>query len=117
MSFPVAEENLDVGARDGINAALFWPGAGVAPVTELVLRRLLPMAHRGLASLGVDSAVSDRLLQVIERRCTEHVNGAEWQVSTVAELERRMDRRAALTEMLGRYMENMHSNEPVHLWA
>ena len=30
--------------------ALFWPGLGEVPATELVLRRLLPMAHEGLAA-------------------------------------------------------------------
>jgi hypothetical protein len=116
MSFSVAEENLDVGARDGIHAALYWPGLGVAPVTEIVLRKLLPMAYEGLDKWGVDRAVTDRLLGIIESRCKQSVNGAEWQVDTVARLERSMDRRAALAEMLGRYMANMHTNEPVHTW-
>src|SRR5215203_1387187 len=56
MSFSTAEENFHAGARDGIEANVFWPGVGEVPVTELVLRRLLPMAHEGLASWGVAQA-------------------------------------------------------------
>ena len=39
---------LRVGRHAGIDASVFWPGIGDVPVTELVLRRLLPLAHEGL---------------------------------------------------------------------
>ena len=52
MSFAAAEENFHAGARHGIEARTFWPGLGEVPTTELVLRRLLPMAADGLAALG-----------------------------------------------------------------
>ena len=41
MSFSAAEENLHNGARHGLDATLYWPGAGEVPAVELVLRRLL----------------------------------------------------------------------------
>ena len=47
MSFAAAEENFYEGARRGIDAQLYWPGLGEVPATELVLRRLLPLAHEG----------------------------------------------------------------------
>jgi gamma-glutamyl:cysteine ligase YbdK (ATP-grasp superfamily) len=120
MSFTAAEDNFGAGARAGIDAQLYWPGLGEAPATELVLRRLLPLAQRGLDELGVDSAVSDRLLSIIEARCIAHTNGAEWQARTFQEIDARkrpLDRRDALREMLRRYIEHMHSNEPVHTWT
>ena len=118
MSFAAAEENFNEGARKGIHAQLYWPGAGTVPVTELTLRRLLPIAHEGLAKWGVDSAVSDRLLGIIEQRCITHRNGAEWQVATFHRIEeaKQADRIDALREMLRRYVEHMHTNEPVHGW-
>ena len=48
MSFSAAAENLVEGARRGIDARIYWPGLGEVPVTELVLRRLLPLAFDGL---------------------------------------------------------------------
>ena len=119
MSFTAAEDNFNTGAKDGINAQLYWPGLGEVPVTELVLRRLLPMAREGLADWGVEASVADRLLGVIEGRCIAHSNGAEWQARTFHKIDdeqRPLDRRDALREMLRRYIENMHSNEPVHTW-
>ena len=117
MSFAAAEDNFYNGARNGINARIFWPGLGEVPATELVLRRLLPMAYEGLAAWGVDTSVADHLLGIIEQRCITGLNGAEWQARTVHALEARgLDREAALHQMLGRYIEGMHANTPVHTW-
>jgi hypothetical protein len=118
MSFSAAEENLHAAARAGIDARVYWPGVGEVPATELVLRKLLPMAYDGLDRWGVDPAVRDRLLGIIEARCLTERNGAAWQVATVERLEQEhsMDRPEALREMTRRYVEHMHSNEPVHTW-
>jgi hypothetical protein len=119
MSFSAATDNFEAGARKGIDAQLYWPGLGEVPATELVLRRLLPLAHEGLSELGVDPVGRDRLLGIIERRCTTHQNGAEWQARTfhrIDEQKQPLDRRDSLREMLRRYVELMHTNEPVHTW-
>jgi hypothetical protein len=118
MAFSTAEENFSEAAVRGIDASVFWPGSGEMPVTELVLRRLLPLAHEGLAEQGVDLAVRDRLLGIIERRCTSGRNGATWQVDAVRRLqERGLDRDEALRRMTLGYVERMHANEPVHAWS
>ena len=117
MSFGVAEENFLSGAREGIDARLFWPRHGDLPVTELVLRHLLPLAHEGLQQWGVSDAVRERYLAVIEGRCLSVHNGASWQIETVHRLqERGLDRVEALRQMLQQYAENMHANVPVHTW-
>ena len=50
--------------------------------------------------------------------CTTQQNGAEWQARTYHRIDeqRHLDRHDALREMLRRYIEHMHSNEPVHTW-
>src|SRR4051812_34254220 len=119
MSFAVARENFNEGARRGIHAQLYWPGVGTVPATELVLRHLLPLAHEGLVASKVDGRIIDRLLGIIERRCLHHRNGAEWQVETLHRIDadrRPLDRHDGLREMLRRYVEHMHSNEPVDSW-
>ena len=59
-------------------------GLGEVPATELVLHRLLPVAHEGLERWGVSQAVRDRYLSVIEQRCLTSMNGACWQAECVA---------------------------------
>jgi hypothetical protein len=118
MSFSAAEENFHAGARDGIDARVYWPGVGEAPAVELVLRKLLPLAYEGLDRWGIDPADRDRLLGIIERRCVTQTNGAAWMSREFHRLydERELDRRDALREMTLRYREHMHSNVPVHEW-
>jgi gamma-glutamyl:cysteine ligase YbdK (ATP-grasp superfamily) len=117
MSFAAAEANFVAAARDGLDARLYWPGHGEITSDELVLRRLLPMAHEGLRRSGVAADGRERFLGVIEGRAKTGRNGSTWQVSTVQALqERGLTRPQALAEMLRLYCERMHSNEPVHTW-
>jgi hypothetical protein len=118
MSFSAAEENFHAGARDGIDARVYWPGLGEVPAAELVVRRLLPLAYEGLNRWGIDPADRDRLLEIIERRCVTLQCGASWQSTVFHRLydERRLERPDALREMTVRYREHMHANEPVHTW-
>ncbi len=115
MSFSAAEENFHVAARDGIDAEIYWPGVGRVRATELVLRRLLPLAYDGLASWGVDRSIADRYLGIIESRCLGGINGAEWFVRQMAERDD-MERYDAIRSVLSVYREGMHANAPVHTW-
>ena len=117
MSFAAAADNLVEGSRRGIEAKVYWPGIGEAPVTELVLRRLLPQAWEGLRQWGVQAKDADRMLGVIEQRCLTGRTGATWQVENVRRLERGpADRRDALRRMTQGYIERMATNQPVHAW-
>jgi gamma-glutamyl:cysteine ligase YbdK (ATP-grasp superfamily) len=118
MSFSAAAENLVEGARHGIDARVFWPGLGEVPVTELALRRLIPLAFDGLRAWGVEPADASRLLGIVEQRCLTGRNGATWQVNAVHALDRggRGDRQEALRLMTQGYIERMGSNQPVHAW-
>lgn len=119
LSFSAAADNFVAGARDGLGAAVYWPGTGTVGVTELVLRKLLPLAHQGLAAWGVEEAERTRFLGVIEERCLRMTNGAAWQVGAVDRLSevRNLDRSAALHQMVRHYGEQMRGGEPVHAWA
>ncbi|OBI25586.1 glutamate--cysteine ligase [Mycobacterium sp. E1386] len=117
MDFAAAQGNFLEAARRGIDARLHWPGLGEVAATALVLDTLLPIADEGLRRWGMDAEVRDRFLGVIEGRARSGRNGASWQVSTVRALEDGgMTRPAALAEMLRRYCDHMHANEPVHTW-
>ncbi|GLE52429.1 glutamate--cysteine ligase [Mycobacterium montefiorense] len=117
MSFAAAHSNFLVAARHGMDARLHWPDLGEVSAAELVLDTLLPIAHEGLCRWGVDAEVRDRFLGIIEGRAKTGRNGASWQVATVRALQDGgMTRPAALAEMLRRYCDHMHANEPVHTW-
>jgi hypothetical protein len=117
MSFSAASENFAAGVRRGIAAEVYWPQIGQVSVVELVVRKLLPLAADGLRLWEVDEVEIGRLLDIIERRCVRAVNGATWQTAAVVNKERDGSSRAdALRSMLAAYVDEMHSNEPVHTW-
>ncbi|MFF4659148.1 glutamate-cysteine ligase family protein [Streptomyces sp. NPDC001381] len=118
MSFQAAEDNLHAAARFGIDAPLYWPGMGEVPVPELVLRRLLPLAHRGLEQSGMDATWREPLLGVIEQRCVTARNGAVWQKEMFHHISAadHTDRHEALRRMTRQYIDYMHLNAPVHTW-
>lgn len=117
LPFAVARDNLHAGAVQGIEATLRWPGHGEIPMAELVRSVLLPKAYAGLDRYGVDPALRDRLLGIIDERCRLGRNGASWQTEAVRQAESRgRSRSEALREMLLRYTELHRTNEPVHTW-
>jgi gamma-glutamyl:cysteine ligase YbdK (ATP-grasp superfamily) len=117
LSFRAAEDNFHQAARAGIDADIYWPGAGTVAIRELTLRQLLPQAHAGLEQMGVDADVRDRLLGVIEQRCITGRNGATWLIEEFAHHARTStDRVAAMRSTTQAYEEHMHGGEPVHTW-
>ncbi|HEX2027529.1 MAG TPA: hypothetical protein VHF25_05965 [Nitriliruptorales bacterium] len=118
LSFAAATENFFAAARDGLDAQLYWPGLGVVPASELILRHLLPRAREGLDRWGIDLDDRDHFLSIIEARCTTGRTGASWQVTSVRHLLAHdgMSREDALLEMTRQYVEHMHANRPVHTW-
>jgi gamma-glutamyl:cysteine ligase YbdK (ATP-grasp superfamily) len=116
MSFSAAEENFHSAARHGIDAEVYWPQLGRVRATELVVRRLLPLAHEGLAAWGVTSDEAHRYLDVIEQRCLAGTNASDWFVRRVQE-RGDADRYDALRAVLAEYRQRMHDNEPVHTWT
>jgi gamma-glutamyl:cysteine ligase YbdK (ATP-grasp superfamily) len=116
MSFTAAEENFHAAAQVGVEAQVYWPGVGQVPASELVVRRLLPLAATGLREWGVDDEEAGRLLDIIEQRCLTGRNGASWFVDNVHARSGEGDRHTVLKHVLRDYRERMHDNQPVHTW-
>ena len=118
--FEHAHRNFYRAAQSGLDSELYWPAmggvaAGTFGARELI-PRLLPLARRGLLEAGVESSDLDPLLAVIDERTASGITGAVWQRRTLGHLERRMDRRAALAEMVERYIASAEQGLPVHRW-
>ncbi|KAA1378760.1 glutamate--cysteine ligase family protein [Aeromicrobium fastidiosum] len=117
LSFRAAEDNFHQAARAGIDADIYWPGVGTVAVRELALRQLLPLAHEGLTQLGVDDAVRERLLGVIEQRCITGRNGATWLIDEFRHHNASAGSRAdAMRTTTVEYERHMHGGAPVHEW-
>ena len=119
MSFEAAADNFYTAARQGLEAELYWPRRGAAvPVTELIIRHLLPLARAGLRRWNVDERDIDRFLDIIEQRTLTGVNGAAWQIETFRRLrdEDDLDPHEATVELTRRYQKLSATGAPVHTW-
>jgi gamma-glutamyl:cysteine ligase YbdK (ATP-grasp superfamily) len=119
MSFAAAADNFYAAARHGLGARLYWPRVGPqVPVTELLLRHLLPLAREGLARCGVDAADVDRYLGIVEARAVSGTTGAGWQIATCRALvqDHGFRRDDALRELVRLYRRHSCGGRPVHTW-
>ncbi|MEX2621603.1 MAG: hypothetical protein WD250_15410 [Egibacteraceae bacterium] len=118
MSFEAATDNFFSAARYGLGAKLYWPRVGAAvPVSELIVRHLLPVAAAGLRAWDVDESEIDRYLGIIEERVVAGQNGAAWQIATYRRLlDEDLERAEAAAQLVRRYQSLSEIGAPVHTW-
>lgn len=111
LPFPQAERNFYAAARHGLMAEVDWLGSTHGRLDQLILQQLLPLAARGLQLAGVDDPEASAGLAVIEQRVGSGMTGAAWQKAFVKRYGRDFE------ALVGRYLENQTSGEPVHRWS
>lgn len=109
--FFTTRDNFYEAAKYGLDARLRWDHKDDLPVDRLILDTFLPMAEQGLRSLAVSEADIKRYLGIIEGRCRNKQNGANWQRSFVKKNDASMD------EMLEAYLLRQEAAMPVHEWT
>ena len=76
----------------------------------------MPVAQRGLESIGIAAADIDRYLGIIEKRISKNTSGAVWQLDTLERIRKGASLQQACHEMLERYHEFSQANLPVAQW-
>jgi CBS domain-containing protein/gamma-glutamylcysteine synthetase len=117
IDFDAANESFTAAARLGLGAHLAWPGREPVSARDLLLHDLLPLAHVGLAALGVSAGDAERYLGVIEERVRSGLTGAQWSVDSWAELKGSGPRGARLAALVGSMHRQQQGGAPVHTWA
>jgi gamma-glutamyl:cysteine ligase YbdK (ATP-grasp superfamily) len=120
IPFRLAEYNFYRAARYGMDAKLVWPrpeqsGCYEQPVRDIIADSF-SMASRGLASIGIAKAESDRYLDVIRERLDTGQSGAVWQRRKLAQLKQQMPQAEALHQLLESFMGHSEANLPVARW-
>ena len=109
LSFATARDNFYNAARYGLGARVGWDG-GELGARDLLLRELLPLARRGLASYGIPEAEIGKYLGVVEARVDSTQNGAAWQKRWV------MQNGPNANQLVLAYLERQEGGDPVHAW-
>jgi len=93
--------------------AMLVPSAMIAPLVWLGVPHLLAYNLLLLSAFALSGAAMFALVRSLTGQ-----TGAAWQIATTAALTERggAGRPEALRLMTQRYIEHMHTNEPVHTW-
>ena len=103
-------DNFYAAARLGLKSSQKWINGQDINARDLILDKLLPLAHQGLTSLGISIEDSDKYLGIIHDRVKSGQNGATWQRLFTQKHGRDMN---LLTKA---YIRNQNSGKPVHRW-
>jgi CBS domain-containing protein len=116
MDFDDARTNFLTAARVGLKAALTWQDHTPVSAPRLIRETLLPLARDGLLHAGVDSAVADRYLQVVDERVASGQTGAAWMIRSLAALKDQGTLTEQLAAVTAASMRRQRDGEPVHRW-
>jgi CBS domain-containing protein len=116
IDFADARDNFLKSAKFGIDTTFTWMKDKKVPVTELILKELLPLAKEGLKSRKVKAADISKYMDIIEARATQHKTGARWALRTFTALKKEVTNDEAITVVTAAIVKNQKENKPVHTW-
>lgn len=114
MSFKDVKSNFFNAARYGTAAQFYWDGK-LLTSRELLLDHFLPMAFRGLYSMGVAPRDAERYLSIIENRVRSN-NGSRWMVKSFRKLKKEYKIPDALKIMMATMYERQEKRYTVDIW-
>lgn len=116
ISFDDARDNFSKAAQFGIDTKFTWLKDTKITAVDLVVKELIPLARKGLQSVGVNEKDINRYLGVIEDRANAHMTGARWMLRAYTKLKERTNQDEALAILTSSIVDNQEKEIPVHLW-
>lgn len=117
MSFADANDNFGKSAKFGIDSTFTWFNDEKISACDLVLKKLLPIARKGLIAYNVDKKDIDKYLGIIRDRAKTKMNGARWMLRSYTKLIEQTSHDEALTVLTAAIIKNQNKkNYPVHKW-
>ena len=114
MNFKDAKSNFFNAARYGMSTQFIWDDKFV-PSHELILDVFLPMAYRGLYSVGINPEDAEKYLTIIENR-VKGFTGSEWITASYRNLLSKMKPFEAAQTLTAQIYEKQETNFPVSSW-
>jgi CBS domain-containing protein len=114
MDFKDVKSNFFNAARYGMAAQFHWDGKLLSS-RDLLLDHFLPMAFRGLYSMGVAPRDAERYLSVIENRVRSN-NGSRWMVKSFRKLKEKYKIPDALKILMATMYKRQEKRYPVDVW-
>ena len=112
--FKDVKNNFFNAARYGIAAQFYWNGQYISSY-NLILNELLPMAYKGLYSVGVSPKDAEYYLKIIKNR-VQGFNGSEWMIRNYRTLLKNHKRFEAMQLLTAYLYEKQEKGYPVSTW-
>ncbi|MEQ9187200.1 MAG: CBS domain-containing protein [Cryomorphaceae bacterium] len=114
MEFRDAKSNFIKASRTGKESVMRWKGEQLS-VRDLVIQQLIPIARKGLQSVGISADDISRYLGIIEHRANGKT-GAQWIIENYRTLRKNMKRDDALLALTKAIHTNQRSDMAVSKW-
>ena len=114
MDFKDAKTNFFNAARYGMSAQFYWNNEYI-PSHKLILDELLPMAYRGLYSMGVSPRDAEHYLTMIENRVKSYT-GSQWMRASYRNLLTNNKPYEALHMLAAGIFKKQMKDFPVSTW-
>ncbi|WP_298237268.1 CBS domain-containing protein [uncultured Algibacter sp.] len=112
--FKDTKSNFFNAARYGMATQFYWDGKYVSS-HNLILDELLPMAYKGLYSMGVSPKDAEYYLKIIKDR-VRGLNGSEWLIRSYRHLKKSHKRYEAMQILTSKLHEKQERGYPVSTW-
>lgn len=113
--FKDVKTNFFNAARYGMAAQFYWNGKYISSF-DLITNHLLPMAYKGLYSMGISPKDVEYYLNIIENRIQSH-NGAEWLTRNYRYLKTKHNRFESMQMLTAKLYEKQEKGYPVSTWG
>ena len=114
MDFSDVKSNFFNAARYGMAAQFYWNGELISS-HDLILDHFLPMAFRGLYSMGVSPRDAEQYLSIIEKRVRGN-NGSRWMIEAYRKLKREHSVPDALKILVATMYDRKEKKYTVDAW-
>ncbi len=113
--FKDVKSNFFNAARYGMATQFYWNRSYISSY-DLILNELLPMAYKGLYSVGIAPEDAERYLKIIRNRI-ETNTGSEWLVRNYRRLLKNHKRFEAMQILTSKMYEKQEKGYPVSTWS
>lgn len=114
MDFKDAKSNFFSAARYGMATQFKWNGEIISS-QDLILNELLPIAYKGLYSMGVSTKDAEYYLTLIENRA-QSLNGSDWITKSYRNLLKSKKRKEALQILTENMYLKQEHDYPISTW-
>ena len=119
MDFDDAKSNFIGSARRGLASEMDWIDGKRWSADNLIVEQLIDISREGLQARKVDEEDIEKYLSVIDARVKSKMTGAQWQLTSLANMKRaggnsRAERLDSLVEGM---ISRQESGDPWHTWS